>query len=128
MSDLGHELLLVTPNVEEAEAYNRLLVQGGFRVTIVGDGRAALQTLVEREVAPEAMLLVGAMGRMGGWELLAVARSYLRFWALPVLIISGDPVARLAREAFAYLEHPAPPEAVLALVTQMTDRRNQAAG
>ena len=128
MSESQHELLVVTPSPSEAEAYTQLLEAHGFRVTSVSDGRAALQTLVERQSAPNAMLLVGSLGKMGGWELLAVARSYLRFWSLPVLIISADPVARQTREAFAYLEHPAAPEAVLELVTRMIHRLDQAAG
>lgn len=128
MSEPQHHLLVVTPTPSEAEAYTRLLEAHGFRLTTVSDGRGALQTLVERESAPDAMLLIGSMGKMAGWELLAVARSYLRFWSLPVLIVSADPVARQAREAFAYLEHPAQPEAVLELVTRMIQRLDQAAG
>jgi DNA-binding response OmpR family regulator len=121
-------LLLVTPSSSDAEPYAEILRAHGFALRMVSDGRAALLELVERDDAPEAILLVGSLGRMAAWEFLAVARSYLRFWSLPVLIVSADPVARTARKAFAYLEHPAAPEAVLELIERMTCRRREAAG
>jgi twitching motility two-component system response regulator PilG len=99
-----------------------VLEDEGYLVVDVGDGKQALDYLVDaRSVPPSLILLDLSMPQMTGWELLTVLKSYVRLTKIPVAVISGqepqlDPVWHGA--VAQVLRKPYDRDQLLALVAQ----------
>src|SRR6476469_8629235 len=93
-------LLLVAADDAERAAKTKLLEDHGFDVVTVTNGRDALHWLVASPT-PGGIVILGSMSRLGGWELLAIARSYHRLSRVPALIITQDPIGPFGHDVFA---------------------------
>ena len=104
----GH-ILVVDDNEENRDVLVRRLERQGHRVTAVGDGRAALQTL--RSGRHDLVLLDMIMPELGGYETLVEIKRDPALRDLPVIMISAldelDSVVRcIERGAEDYLPKP----------------------
>src|SRR5262249_15520278 len=89
---------------------------GGMDADAVSDGRAALAYLRSRP-RPRVVLLDLAMPVMDGWQFLDARRGDPELAAIPVLILTGEPVQPAAAKALGadgLLLKPADPREVLA--------------
>ena len=83
------DLLVVEDDPDAAELLTRVLESGGHRVRRAANGQAALEEALRR--TPDLVLLDLAMPQMDGPTLLSILRSYLRWHALPVLLVTALP-------------------------------------
>jgi CheY-like chemotaxis protein len=81
------KVLAVDDDPDFCEALSRYLAALGHQVTRAGDGRAALKMLLHEE--PDLILLDLKMPIMDGVAFVRVARSYIRFRATPILVMTG---------------------------------------
>jgi len=112
-------ILVVDDDKQVRSFLEELLVEAGYAVELVSDGRTALG-IVERE-PPDLVLLDVVMPGMGGLEVLRIikAPNDLRF--LPVILLTGDTdietrLKGLKLGADDYLTKPANSEEVLARI------------
>ena len=99
-----------------------LLEDAGYRVTTAADGRQALEHVTA--LRPDVVLTDLQMPVMSGTELRTHLRA--RTPALPVVLMSEDPaIATVAAEYHAdgYLAKPFEPDALLAILAQLTFRQ-----
>ena len=104
----GH-ILVVDDNAENRDVLVRQLERQGHRVTAVGDGKAALQTL--RGASHDLVLLDMIMPELGGYETLVEIKRDPALQDLPVIMISaldelGSVVRCIERGAEDYLPKP----------------------
>lgn len=94
----GPHILVVEDDPESALFLRRTLVEGGFRVTTVGDGASALARLGEREQDIDLVSLDLRLPDMYGLEILHTIRGRQPTAALPVIIATGadDPEVEIA--------------------------------
>jgi PAS domain S-box-containing protein len=92
-SVLPARVLVADDNADMREYLARLLRSGGFRVTTVTDGQAALDAV--RAGAPDLVISDVMMPRLDGLGLVAALRADARTAAVPVLLLS----ARAGQEA-----------------------------
>lgn len=109
-------ILLVDDDSEDAELCRRAFAKAGFPegIEAIGDGPRALEYL--RQAAdggrlPHLVLLDMHLGAMDGVELLRELRSDERFFAVPVVVLSGSDEAEDIRRsyragAFGYVRKP----------------------
>jgi len=83
------KILLVEDAVDASEAIARFLTGAGHTVTIMGNGKDALTEVIQR--TPDAVLLDLFMPDLDGPSFLEIIRSYLRFYSLPVVVLTGHP-------------------------------------
>jgi CheY-like chemotaxis protein len=83
------DLLVVEDDPDAADLLTRLLETGGHRIRQAANGQKALEEALAR--TPDLVLLDLAMPQMDGPSLLQILRSYLRWHALPVLIVTALP-------------------------------------
>ena len=91
-------VLVVDDEGDSREFLSRFLGRMGHQVACAEDGQDALLKLIEGR--PDAMVLDMRMPRIDGVGLLEIMRSYLRWNALPVVILSAHATPeqlRLAR-------------------------------
>jgi two-component system, sensor histidine kinase and response regulator len=105
------QILLAEDNLVNQTLASRLLEKRGFRVTIAGDGRAALDEL-ERE-SFDLVLMDVQMPKMGGFEATAAIREREKTTGLHIPIIAmtghalkGDAERCIAAGMDAYLSKP----------------------
>ncbi len=117
-------VLVIDDNAEVREAFAALLQAEGYTVAEVGDGVAALRLLRAGEIHPCLILLDMMMPRMTGWDFRAEQSRDARLAAIPVLVISADPLASQAAHlgAAAVLTKPADPTRLLELVERLCAR------
>jgi len=82
-------VLIIDDEPDGCEAVAAYLAKAGHAVTCVASGRAALTALGGR--VPDAILLDVRMPGMDGLELLGVIRSYLRWSAVPIAMLTAYP-------------------------------------
>jgi CheY-like chemotaxis protein len=81
------QVLIVDDELDSREAVSRFLVRVGHRVSCADDGQDALKRLLVE--TPDVMLLDVRMPKLDGVGLLEILRSYLRWSALPVILLTG---------------------------------------
>jgi CheY-like chemotaxis protein len=92
------DVLVIDDDDDSCETIARYLGKFGHAPRCVPNGRAALSALVAQ--VPDFIVLDLLMPGMDGIALLEVIRSYLRWSALPVVILTAYPEdPRLARVA-----------------------------
>src|SRR6476660_5031137 len=90
------QILVVDDDADTAEATAQFLRRSGHQVRSVPNGREALAAL--SEAVPDVAVLDVRMPEMDGITFLEVMRCYLRWEAVPVILITGYPDdPRLAR-------------------------------
>jgi CheY-like chemotaxis protein len=90
-------VLVVDDEPDSRELLTLFLGRAGHRVREAGNGREAIHALtVER---PDLVVLDVRMPELDGVGLLEVMRSYLRWHALPVVLVSAHADARVLDRA-----------------------------
>jgi len=83
------QILVVDDDADTAEATAQFLRRSGHKVRSVPNGREALAAL--SEAVPDVAVLDVRMPEMDGITFLEVMRCYLRWEAVPVVLITGYP-------------------------------------
>lgn len=113
-------ILVIDDDPGHRFACRELLEERGYAVEEAADGRKAIHQLTdEGATEPGLILLDLSMPFMDGWELLAIMKSYMRLYDIPVVLVSAneprlDPVKH--GTIAAHLRKPYEPEQLLALV------------
>ncbi len=81
------EILVVEDSATQAEQLRLLLEEQGYRVTVAGNGRAALEAL--REARPTLVITDIVMPEMDGYALCAAIKSDASFKEIPVVIVTS---------------------------------------
>jgi CheY-like chemotaxis protein len=90
-------ILVVDDEGDSLEFVVKFLERQGHTVTSAPDGRAALASLATDR--PDAVVLDVRMPNMDGIDLLEVLRSYLRWYNLPVLLLTAHATPGQLRKA-----------------------------
>jgi CheY-like chemotaxis protein len=103
--------ILVIDDEPDARDYvGRFLEKLGHTVAYAGNGREALTALLHT-IPPDAVILDVRMPQMDGVQLLEVLRSYLRWYTLPVIVLSAhmtvEDINRLREMGVIYVFHKA---------------------
>jgi CheY-like chemotaxis protein len=114
-------VLIVDDSAEARDDFGALLESDGYRVVAASDGREALgllRRLRSDGIMPCLILLDLTMPRMSGWDFRAEQTRDETLAPIPVVVLSADPLAMLAKNsgAAAVLQKPADPDALLAAV------------
>ena len=111
-------VLVIEDNTEVRQALVALLEAEGYGVVEAVDGVSALRLLRAGEVRPCLIVLDLMMPRMSGWDFRMEQSSDRRFAAIPVVVVSADPLASQAERmgAAAVMSKPADPERFLELI------------
>src|SRR5258706_9044411 len=80
-------ILIVDDEPDSCEFVSRFLQKQGFMTRCVPNGREALAVLLHHGI--EALVLDVRMPELDGISLLEVLRSYLRWHALPVVLVTA---------------------------------------
>jgi two-component system OmpR family response regulator len=83
-----HRLLVVDDDPAMLASLRDVLERAGFEVDAAKTGRDALAKLLDGSL-PSAIILDARMPEMTGEEFARVARSYLRFAAIPILLLTA---------------------------------------
>ena len=83
------EVLIVDDQPEASELLARLLRANGYACRVSPNGREALDAVINH--TPDLILLDLDMPEMDGVSLLQVLRAYLRWNAIPVLLVTALP-------------------------------------
>jgi len=92
-------ILSVDDSSAVRQAHFDLLTRAGYSVSVAEDGRDALHKL--RSFVPDLILLDINMPHLDGWEFLEQADQEGRLGGVPVIILSGLPLAPDAAGAMA---------------------------
>jgi CheY-like chemotaxis protein len=116
--DNGRPVLVVDDNDEVRVGLKALLESAGFAVTDVPGGREALRAIRSGAVCPCLVLLDLLMPLFDGWDVLAELNSDTDLAAIPVIVLSAHPLARLAKNAgaVAVLSKPMDPATLIGAV------------
>ena len=111
-------VLVIEDNTEVRQSLVALLEAEGYHVVEAVDGVSALRVLRTAEVPPCLIVLDLMMPRMSGWDFRMEQSNDRRFAAIPVVVVSADPLASQAERmgAAAVLPKPADPERLLELI------------
>jgi EAL domain-containing protein (putative c-di-GMP-specific phosphodiesterase class I) len=118
LSAAGKRSVLVVDDDESvARSLKRVLMSGGYDVTVATNGTSAVQTVMSRPF--DVILTDIQMPGMSGVELLSVVRAY--DLDVPVILMTGAPTVETAMEAISlgalqYLPKPTPNDVVLKAV------------
>ena len=96
-------ILIVDDDGDNREVLSRLLAMDGHTTVCASDGKQAIDLLASER--PALVILDIRMPTMDGIEFLAVIRSYLRWQALPVIVLSGVPEEDRKRAARYGVDH-----------------------
>ena len=102
--------ILVVDDEPDARGYvGRFLEKMGHTVAMASTGREALRVLMSEK--PDLTVLDVRMPEMTGVQLLEVLRSYVRWYGLPVIVVSAhmtpEDVARIRELGVVYVFHKA---------------------
>ena len=111
-------ILVVEDNADVRDAWEALLEGEGYRVVSAASGREALRWLRSSKVMPALILLDLIMPGMNGWDFRAEQSQDETLASIPVIVVSADPLATLAKNAgvAAVLGKPTQSDALLAAV------------
>jgi CheY-like chemotaxis protein len=84
----GPQILIVEDEDDLRSAIGGVLEEAGYRVLSAGNGRDALQAMINGELTPDLILLDLRMPVMDGWEFAHVVRCYRRLANIPIVVIS----------------------------------------
>jgi DNA-binding response OmpR family regulator len=119
----GRHILVVEDDSFVASLLQFLLKRQGMTVTVLGDGRSAIDSL-NGDVCFDAVLLDLRLPQVSGIEVLAALRQQPNWADTPVLVLSaldtGSEVASvLAAGANDYMSKPFNPEELLARLRRL---------
>jgi CheY-like chemotaxis protein len=80
-------ILVVDDDKDTCESLGRFLQRSNHVAVCAGDGQRAMTVLIDEK--PDLVLLDLKMPEMDGIAFLNIVRSYLRWTALPIIVISG---------------------------------------
>ncbi len=85
-------ILVVEDNADESFLLTRQLARAGMEdcVTVIGDGRDALECLLQASTPPRVVFLDLRLPRMSGIEILTRMREEERLRLVPVVIMTGS--------------------------------------
>jgi CheY-like chemotaxis protein len=114
-------VFVIDDDADVRELMTLLLQDEGYEVHPFRDAGEALRTL-RGTVRPNAILLDMMMPGMSGWEFLSQERQDSELSAIPVAIVSGDPLACQSASELGttFLKKPFEAEDLLALVRRLT--------
>jgi CheY-like chemotaxis protein len=120
----GAYVLLVDDDETFRDALTALLTRHGYRVVSVKDGEAAVAQLCQDET-PDLILLDLKMPGMDGVQFRQIQRQYLRWAAIPVVVLSGSITPSLAAQlqVAATLPKNTPLRTLLDTIEQHRQRR-----
>jgi len=93
------QVLVVEDDADSRDALCKMLTRKGYAVDCVGNGRAALLSVLKS--IPDVVVLDLSLPEMDGAKLLEIMRSYLRLQSLPVIVwtgMIGNPIVDRATE------------------------------
>jgi CheY-like chemotaxis protein len=112
------DVLVVDDDPDFRDLLKALLTNAGYRVAVADDGEAAIQRLCDPGVTPDLILLDLVMPGMDGFQLRRIQQQYLRWAAIPVVVLSAfassDRIA--AMNVASVLTKPIDPVELLAVV------------
>ena len=111
-------VLVVDDDSDDRALAVDILGDEGFAVVEAQNGRVALDYLLGAPVLPGLILADLNMPVMTGWEMITVARSYLRFSNLPIVVVTGESARTPLLDQFrvSRLLKPYQPDDLLAIV------------
>ena len=83
------KVLIVDDAFDGTEALAKFLSRAGHTVKCAGNGRDALVEVITNP--PDVVLLDLLLPELDGPSFLEIVRSYLRLYALPVVVLTGLP-------------------------------------
>ena len=92
-------VLIVDDEPDHSDFLSAFLRRNGYSTRCVPNGREALQQLLLNGI--DAVVLDVRMPGMSGVDLLEVVRSYLRWYALPVVLVTAHGTAQELERAKA---------------------------
>jgi CheY-like chemotaxis protein len=121
----GLRVLVVEDHADSADVLRQMVEAFGARVTVAGDGRAALEAIGRER--PGVVLCDLLMPRMDGFALVAKLRAHPAWHALPVVAITalgGDENYRRTWEAGfdSHLTKPIEPAQLAAVIEAVRHR------
>ncbi|WP_079125138.1 response regulator transcription factor, partial [Streptomyces lushanensis] len=123
------DIMVAEDDVKQAELVRRYLEHEGHSVTVVGDGRAALEQVRHRE--PDLLVLDVMMPRADGLDVVRILRAESR--EVPVLMLTArstedDLLLGLDLGADDYMTKPFSPRELMARVRTLLRRHRRSAG
>jgi CheY-like chemotaxis protein len=99
-----------------------VLRDDGFTVIEAVNGRVALDHLLNAPTEPDLIVTDLHMPILSGWELITIARSYLRFANVPIVLVTSEVMSAQACDEFnvSRLFKPYLPHELLAAVRSRT--------
>jgi CheY-like chemotaxis protein len=115
------DVLVVEDDPQVRETAVEILALGGLLAAGVANGAEALRCL-EHEL-PRLILLDLRMPVMDGWSFLRRRVASERLWAIPVIVLSGEPTDRILRSSVdGWIAKPFSEEELLGKVTEVLRR------
>ena len=119
----GRRILVVEDDTFQASLLHFLLNRQGVTVTVIGDGRTAIDSLTG-DVCFDAVLLDLRLPQVSGMEVLQTLRRQPAWARTPVLVLSAldssaDVAAVLDAGANDYMSKPFNPEELLARLRRL---------
>lgn len=118
---MATSILVVEDDRDERLALASWLRLHGYRVSIAGDGREALEVLLNAEEPPSLILMDLEMPHVDGWRLLAHLALDPRWRAVPVVVTSGtlQGAPRVECPTVAFAPKPLHPESLSDLIESL---------
>jgi CheY-like chemotaxis protein len=110
-------VFVIDDDTDARELMALLLRDEGYDVRAFGDAGDALRTL-RGGARPDAILVDLMMPKMSGWEFYAEVRRDAALSAIPLAVVSGDPLAgkRASELGSTFLKKPFEADDLVALV------------
>jgi len=115
MTERRRRVLIVDDYPDAREMYSEYLRFSGYDVVEAGDGNEALQRAFE--TSPDIILMDLSLPIMDGWEATRRLKADSRTSAIPVVVLTGRPLADEAQGKArydAYVTKPCLPEDLVA--------------
>lgn len=117
-----HRILVVDDNPTITEILGRMIRQAGYDAIELTSGPDTLEYL-EREMNPDMILLDILMEPMDGWETLVRIKKDERTRDIPVIMITGKPLAPAELEEYSslmedYIQKPIPKSDLCMMIDQ----------
>jgi CheY-like chemotaxis protein len=123
-------ILLADDDDDHRSVAADVLRDSGFTVIEAANGRVALDHLLNAPAEPDLILTDLNMPVITGWELITIARSYLRFTNVPIVLVTSGAMPAQACDEFnvGRLFKPYLPDELLAVVRARIGATAAAAG
>ena len=112
-------ILFVDDFKDNRDVYEYFLTRRGFRVTVASDGQEALDKTFA--LRPDLVIMDLSLPHLSGWEVTQRIKADERTRHIPVVILSGHDLSKLAGEfnCDGMLEKPCMPNALMAEITRV---------